>query len=114
MARVGEEFPLECPGCGGDIRLIAFITEPGPIRKILTHLGEPLEPPPVSPARGPPTDWGELVQAHDDRDVFQASLACLGNPDPVGMKVYCPTGKETFDDETTEEAPPRRDRGEAA
>ncbi|MFM8291895.1 MAG: transposase, partial [Planctomycetia bacterium] len=21
MARMGEEFPLECPGCGGDIRL---------------------------------------------------------------------------------------------
>ena len=73
MARVGEEFPLECPACGGDIRLIAFITEPGAIRKILTHLGEPLEPPPVSPARGPPIDWGELVQAHDDRDVFQAA-----------------------------------------
>ena len=73
MARVGEEFPLECPACGGDIRLIAFITEPGPIRKILTHLGEPLEPPPVSPARGPPTDWVELVQAHDDRDAFQAA-----------------------------------------
>ena len=45
MAWVGEEFPPECPACGGDIRLIAFITEPGPIRKILTHLGEPLEPP---------------------------------------------------------------------
>ncbi len=73
MARVGEEFPLECPGCGGDIRLIAFITEPGPIRKILTHLGEPLEPPLVSPARGPPADWGEFVQAHDDRAIFQAS-----------------------------------------
>jgi hypothetical protein len=73
LARVGEEFPLECPNCGGDIRLIAFITVPGPIRKILTHRGEPLEPPPVSPARGPPTDWGELVQVHDDRDVFQAS-----------------------------------------
>jgi len=73
MARVGEEFPLECPACGGDIRLIAFITEPGPIRKILTHLGEPLEPPLVSTARGPPTDWGELVQVHDERDIFQAS-----------------------------------------
>jgi hypothetical protein len=36
-------------------------------------LGEPLEPPPISPARGPPTDWGEFVQVHDDRDVFQAS-----------------------------------------
>ena len=73
MARVGEEFPFACPNCGGDIRLIAFITEPGPIRKTLTHLGEPLEPPPVSPARGPPTDWGELVQVHDDRNVFQAT-----------------------------------------
>ena len=73
IARVGEKFPLECPNCGGDIRLIAFITEPGPIRKILTHLGEPLKPPPVSPARGPPTDWGEVVQIHDNRDVFQPS-----------------------------------------
>ena len=73
MARLGEEFPLECPACGGDIRLIALITEPGSIRKILTHSGEPLEPPPVSPARGPPTDWGEFVQVHDDRAFFQAS-----------------------------------------
>jgi hypothetical protein len=46
---------------------------PGPIRKILTHLGEPLEPPPISPARGPPTDWGELVQVHNECDVTQAS-----------------------------------------
>ena len=73
LARVGEEFPLECPACGGDIRLIAFITEPGLIRKILTHLGEPVEPPPLAPARGPPTEWGELVQVHDDRAIFQAS-----------------------------------------
>ena len=72
MARVGEEFPLECRACG-DVGLIAFITEPGPIRKILPHRGEPLEPPPLSPARGPPADWDELVQVHDDRDVFQAS-----------------------------------------
>jgi hypothetical protein len=49
------------------------VLEPGPIRKILTHLGEPLEPPPVSPARGPPTDWGELVQADDDREAVQVS-----------------------------------------
>jgi hypothetical protein len=76
MARVGGA-PLGCPGCGGDIRLIAFITEPEPIRKIVTHLGEPLEPPPLSPARGPPADWGELVQAHDDRAIIQASLAEL-------------------------------------
>jgi len=28
MARVVEEFPLACPACGGDIRLIAFIDLP--------------------------------------------------------------------------------------
>jgi hypothetical protein len=27
ISRAGEEFPLECPNRGGDIRLIAFITE---------------------------------------------------------------------------------------
>jgi hypothetical protein len=80
MARVGEGFPLECPACGGDIRLIAFITEPEPIQKILTHLGESLEPPPVPPARGPPTEWGELGLAHDDRDVFQALLISFTTP----------------------------------
>ena len=43
------------------------------IRKVLTHLGKPLEPPPIFPARGPPTDWGELVQVDDDWAILQAS-----------------------------------------
>ena len=62
---MGEELPLQCPSCGGNIGLIGFITEPGSIRNILTHLGELLEPPPICAARGPPTDWGELTQVHD-------------------------------------------------
>jgi hypothetical protein len=41
--------------------------------RILAHLGEPLESPLVFPARGPPTDWAELVQGLDNRDIFQAS-----------------------------------------
>ena len=73
IAKVAEDFPLACPACGGDIRLIAFITDPAPIRKILLHLGEPLEPPPLAPARGPPTAWDELVQVHDDRDAIQVA-----------------------------------------
>jgi hypothetical protein len=73
IARIAEDFPLACPACGGDIRLIAFITDPAPIRKILLHLGEPLDPPPLAPARGPPTSGDELVQVHDDRDAMQAS-----------------------------------------
>ena len=91
MARVGEEFPFACPGCGGDIRLRgdgrqepayfepevrkrekARMASPA-CSQPLTHLGEPLEPPPISPARGPPTDWGELVQVHNECDVTQTS-----------------------------------------
>jgi copper chaperone CopZ len=51
-----EAFPLVCPACGGDIHLIAFIIDPGPIRKILMHVGEPVEPPPVHlPGDHPPS-----------------------------------------------------------
>ena len=80
---MGEEFPLECPNCGGDIRLIAFITEPGLIRRILKHLGEPLEPPPLAPARGPPADWGELVQASDERSGSANVGATRESPPPI-------------------------------
>jgi len=42
-------------------------------------------------------------------------LACLGNPDPVDMKVYAPAGEETFDDiQATEEAQAGADGREAA
>ncbi len=36
------------------MQIIAFVTDSASIRRILTHLGEPTEPPPLSPARGPP------------------------------------------------------------
>lgn len=32
-----------------------------------------VRPPPVSPTGGSPTAWRELVQIHDDHNVFQAS-----------------------------------------
>jgi len=36
------------------MRIIAFIVEPAVIEHILTHVGEPTEPPAVLPARAPP------------------------------------------------------------
>ena len=36
------------------MRIIAFISEPPTVRKILVHLHLPTTPPPLSPARGPP------------------------------------------------------------
>lgn len=39
IARIYEVFPLVCPMCGGQMRLIAFITEGTETRKILEHIG---------------------------------------------------------------------------
>ncbi len=39
IARIYEVFPLVCPLCGGNMRIIAFITEGVQIRKILEHVG---------------------------------------------------------------------------
>jgi len=36
------------------MRIIAFITDGPTVRDILVHLGEPITPPTVAPARGPP------------------------------------------------------------
>ncbi|MBA2244618.1 MAG: hypothetical protein H0W11_06655 [Gemmatimonadetes bacterium] len=49
-----EVFPLLCPDCGGDMRILAFLTAAEPADAILAHLGLPTTPPPLSPARGPP------------------------------------------------------------
>jgi len=54
------------------MRIIAFITEAAPVQRILTHIGEPAEPPRIASARGPPAweeppvaaapDWDTLAQ----------------------------------------------------
>ena len=49
-----EVLPLICPKCGGMMKIIAFIDEGEAVREILAHLGEPLDPPRIAPAHGPP------------------------------------------------------------
>ena len=44
IARIYEVFPLLCPNCGGQMRLIAFVTEGTQIEKILNHIGVSLIP----------------------------------------------------------------------
>jgi hypothetical protein len=44
-----------CPKCQGKMKLKALIQDPESIARYLRHLGEPTEPPPLSPARAPPT-----------------------------------------------------------
>jgi hypothetical protein len=54
LARIYEVLPLLCPSCGGQMRILAFLTDPPTVRSILVHLDLPHRPPPVPPARGPP------------------------------------------------------------
>jgi hypothetical protein len=54
LARIYEVLPLLCPACGGQMKILAFLTDPPVVRAILLHLDLPHRPPPLSPARGPP------------------------------------------------------------
>ena len=53
VARIHECFPLQCRRCGQAMRIVAFILAPQVIARILSHLGEEVNPPALSPARGP-------------------------------------------------------------
>jgi hypothetical protein len=65
IARIYEVFPLLYPKCGGQKRLIAFITEGVQIRRILEHIGVDPDPQHISPARGPPL-WDDGGDAQMD------------------------------------------------
>jgi hypothetical protein len=69
IARIYEVFPLVCPICAGQMRLIAFITDRAEVRKILDHIGVDSLAPRISPARGPPL-WDDCdAQAHEAVEV---------------------------------------------
>ncbi|GCB06369.1 MULTISPECIES: IS91 family transposase [unclassified Ralstonia] len=65
IARIYEVFPLLCPNCGGQMRIIAFITHSAEIRHILNHIGVDSQPPHITPARGPPL-WEDCDAPVDD------------------------------------------------
>ena len=58
IARIYEICPLVCPQCGGELKIVSFLTEADPIQRLLIHIGEPITPPRIAPARAPP-DWLE-------------------------------------------------------
>ena len=88
IARIYEVFPLVCPICDGQMRIIALITYSADIRQILEHIGADAEPPRIKPARGPPLwdgcddaqmgdgvyggpDWDEAAQPAPDEEADQ-------------------------------------------
>jgi hypothetical protein len=68
LARIYEVLPLRCVLCGGEMRIIAFVTDHPAIHSILTYLGEPTAAP--APAQhaarrcgsSPPSPTGMTLQ----------------------------------------------------
>jgi hypothetical protein len=82
LARIYEVFPLTCPDCGADMRILAFITAAEPVDAILTHLGLPTTAPPLSPARGPP-QHDLAFDADPGFDLDQTPAYDPTEPEPV-------------------------------
>ena len=68
-------FPLVCPLCAGQMRIIAFIIDGAQVKKILEHIGMDAQAPRITPVRGPPL-WdvcdapvGEGADGEPDRDI---------------------------------------------
>ena len=59
--------------CGGQLRIIAFITTGAEVKKILDHRGVASRPPRITPARGPPL-WDQQDVADTDDADEQADL----------------------------------------
>ena len=57
LRRTFEVDVLACTHCGGRLRVLSVITEPGPVRRILEHLGMPADPVPIARARDRRRSW---------------------------------------------------------
>jgi hypothetical protein len=69
QSRLFASLPLVCPNCGAHMRIIAFVTKAAPVQRIPLALGEPTEPPPIAPARGPP-GWDDDPEPTPDWDLI--------------------------------------------
>ena len=52
--RIYEILPVVCSQCGGEMEIIAFITEIDPIHRVMNYIGELTRPPQIASARAPP------------------------------------------------------------
>ena len=81
LARVYEIDPLRCPSCHGEMRIVAFLTDPPVVHQILEHLDLPVRAPLLAPARGPP----------------QHELLAVDPPSPFDLHASAPAERDPFD-----------------
>ena len=81
VARIYEVFPLLCPICGGQMRIIAFITHRADIRQILDHIGVDSELPHITPASALPL-WDDCGAHTDDGTQIEPDCDLAAQPAP--------------------------------
>ena len=74
IKKIYEADPLRCPKCGGEMKIISFITDQQVIRQILKHLGlwtpAPSRDPPGT--KSSPKDHALVYEFLDDLSAFNA------------------------------------------
>jgi hypothetical protein len=73
---------LKCPKCSTALVVLAFISDPPVVTKILRHLRMPTTPPPLAPARASTTAqlWGLDPPRHADPDDPAGEALDLSHP----------------------------------
>jgi len=64
LRRVFDIEMERCPNCGGQVKVLAAIEDPGVIKIILAHLGLFPHPPPKFPARYEPYEEADIYSIH--------------------------------------------------
>jgi hypothetical protein len=68
LRRVLHVDALTCPECATSMTVIAFLTDPPVLKRILDHLGLPSTPPAVAPQRSPIDEAGLFADESMDND----------------------------------------------
>ena len=69
LARIYETDPFVCPKCGQAMRIVSFVEDREVIQKILYCINEPVDPPQIASARGPPERKFEYDQRWGSEDL---------------------------------------------
>jgi hypothetical protein len=62
LRRVLHVDALKCPRCSTAMTVVAFLSDPSVVRRILRHLRLPTDAPPISPARSPAEERLDLIE----------------------------------------------------
>lgn len=72
MGRLFEVNAIKCASCGGEMKVVAAISDDVELERLMRHLGIEADFPKTKPARSPPVGWGgEDSQVDPEVDAWE-------------------------------------------